>query len=243
MSRADEQSEFAPESALPDVEHQVSNGSLPATTLTQRQREIAAFIAQGLTNEEIADRLVVSAGTVANHVASMLQRLAVGSRTQIATWAVEHGLSGSQDRLLTTLERLLEVQPTTLKAAMDEVASLIAEVLGAAKVDAFLHAAADVGHGAADCLTDARLQPGGHWAIENDLHYVRDVTLGEDASRIRSGTAPQAMAAIRNPIVAVLQRAGITNRAAAVRQVAWHPDQAAQALGLPCSSLMASRAA
>jgi hypothetical protein len=43
--------------------------------------------------------------------------------------------------------------------------------------------------------------------------------------------------------VAVLQRAGITNRAAAVRQVAWHPDQAAQALGLPCSSLMASRAA
>jgi GAF domain-containing protein len=41
--------------------------------------------------------------------------------------------------LLTTLERLLEVQPTTLEAAMDQAASLIAGVLGAAKVDAFLH--------------------------------------------------------------------------------------------------------
>lgn len=83
-----------------------------------------------------------------------------------------------------------------------------------------------------------------HWAIENELHYVRDVTLGEDASRIRSGTAPQAMAAIRNLIVAVLQRAGMTNRAAGVRQFAWHPDRAAQALGLSCPSLVvASRVA
>jgi DNA-binding NarL/FixJ family response regulator len=68
----------------------------PGDHLTQRQREIAALIAQGLTNEEIADRLVVSAGTVANHVASILQRLNVGSRTRIAAWAVEHGLSGSR---------------------------------------------------------------------------------------------------------------------------------------------------
>jgi hypothetical protein len=83
-----------------------------------------------------------------------------------------------------------------------------------------------------------------HWAIENELHYVRDVTLGEDASRIRSGTAPQAMAAIRNLIVAVLHRAGMTNRAAGVRQFAWRPDRAAQALGLPCPSLVvASRVA
>jgi predicted transposase YbfD/YdcC len=79
-----------------------------------------------------------------------------------------------------------------------------------------------------------------HWAIENQLHYVRDVTLGEDASRIRSGVAPQAMAAIRNLIVAVLQREGMTNRAAGVRHFAWHPDQAAQALGLSCPSLVAA---
>ena len=35
----------------------------------------------------------------------------------------------------------------------------------------------------------------GHWGIENGLHYVRDVTMGEDASRVRKGSAPQVMAA------------------------------------------------
>jgi hypothetical protein len=80
----------------------------------------------------------------------------------------------------------------------------------------------------------------GHWAIENELHYVRDVTLGEDASRIRSGAAPQAMAAMRNLIVAVLQRDRMTNRAAGLRHFAWHLDQAAQALGLACPSLAAT---
>ena len=79
-----------------------------------------------------------------------------------------------------------------------------------------------------------------HWAIENGLHYVRDVTLGEDASRIRSGAAPQAMAAIRNLIVAVLQRDRMTNRATGLRHFAWHRDQAAQALGLACPSLVAA---
>jgi hypothetical protein len=90
--------------------------------------------------------------------------------------------------------------------------------------------------GPADLLRLSR----GHWAIENQLHYVRDVTLGEDASRVRSGVAPQAMAAMRNLIVAVLQRDGISNRAAGVRHFGWHLDQAAQALGLPCASLVAA---
>jgi DNA-binding CsgD family transcriptional regulator len=62
------------------------------TRLTSRQREIAALIAEGLTNEEIAERLVVVTGTVANHIASMLGRLGLRNRTQIATWAVERGL-------------------------------------------------------------------------------------------------------------------------------------------------------
>jgi hypothetical protein len=90
--------------------------------------------------------------------------------------------------------------------------------------------------GPADLLRLSR----GHWAIENQLHYVRDVTLGEDASRVRSGVAPQAMAAMRNLIVAVLQRDGIRNRAAGLRHFGWHLDQAAQALGLPCASLVAA---
>jgi hypothetical protein len=83
-----------------------------------------------------------------------------------------------------------------------------------------------------------------HWAIENELHYVRDVTLGEDASRIRSGTAPQAMAARRNLVVTVLHRHGLHNRAAGLRHFAWQPDHAAQVLGLSCPQPLAnSRAA
>src|SRR5437667_1711386 len=56
-----------------------------------------------------------------------------------------------------------------------------------------------------------------HWAIENQLHYVRDVTLGEDSSRIRSGASPQAMAAMRNLILGLLHRHGMANRAAGLR--------------------------
>lgn len=41
----------------------------------------------------------------------------------------------------------------------------------------------------------------GHWRIENCLHYVRDVTLGEDACRVRTGNAPQVLAALRNVVV------------------------------------------
>ena len=48
------------------------------------------------------------------------------------------------------------------------------------------------------------------------------------------------MAAMRNLLVAVLQRDGIANRAAGLRHFAWHLDQAAQALGLACPSLMAA---
>lgn len=40
-----------------------------------------------------------------------------------------------------------------------------------------------------------------HWSVENRLHYRRDVALREDASRIRSGSAPQALAALRNTML------------------------------------------
>lgn len=72
----------------------------------------------------------------------------------------------------------------------------------------------------------------GHWARENRLHYVRDVTLGEDASRIRSGAAPHAMAALRNTVLSVLRLAGARNGAAGLRAFSWQPDRAAEVLGL-----------
>jgi DNA-binding CsgD family transcriptional regulator len=60
--------------------------------LTRREQEVAILIAAGLTNAEIAERLVIVAGTVANYVERILRKLELRSRTQIAVWAVEHGL-------------------------------------------------------------------------------------------------------------------------------------------------------
>ena len=61
--------------------------------LTPRQQEVAALIASGLSNAQIAERLVLTTGTVANHVEGILGRLGFRSRTQIGVWAVERGLT------------------------------------------------------------------------------------------------------------------------------------------------------
>jgi two-component system OmpR family sensor kinase len=60
--------------------------------ITRRQREVASLIAEGLSNAEIAQRLILSEGTVANHTEAILRRLGLRSRTQVAVWAVERGL-------------------------------------------------------------------------------------------------------------------------------------------------------
>ncbi len=57
----------------------------------------------------------------------------------------------------------------------------------------------------------------GHWAIENSLHWVRDVDFDEDRSRVRARGGPQAMATLRNTAISVLRLAGHTNIAAALR--------------------------
>ena len=67
---------------------------LPASLLTERQREVAALIAEGLTNQDIADRLCVERHVVSNHVAQILWRLAATDRIQVANWAVRHRLFG-----------------------------------------------------------------------------------------------------------------------------------------------------
>ncbi|MCL4531684.1 MAG: ISAs1 family transposase [Actinobacteria bacterium] len=72
----------------------------------------------------------------------------------------------------------------------------------------------------------------GHWGIENRLHYVRDVTLGEDASQVRTGSAPQVMAALRNTTIGLLRMAGATNIAAALRRNSSHPEEALALLGI-----------
>jgi hypothetical protein len=66
----------------------------------------------------------------------------------------------------------------------------------------------------------------GHWRIENQLHYVRDVTLGEDACRVRSGAAPQLLASLRNTLLSLLNAGGYKNKAEALRFFAARPLQA-----------------
>ena len=66
----------------------------PVTTLTPRERQVAALIAEGLLNKEIAGRLMLTEGTVADHVERILRALRLRNRVQVAVWAVEQGLRG-----------------------------------------------------------------------------------------------------------------------------------------------------
>jgi DNA-binding NarL/FixJ family response regulator len=61
-------------------------------SLTVREREILALVARGLSNQEIADRLVISERTARTHVSNMLNKLQLPSRTQAALLAIREGL-------------------------------------------------------------------------------------------------------------------------------------------------------
>jgi hypothetical protein len=74
----------------------------------------------------------------------------------------------------------------------------------------------------------------GHWTIENELHYVRDETFGEDRSRIRNGSGPQVMASLRNLSISLLRLAGCTNISAALRDLSWNDKRPClRLIGIP----------
>ncbi len=77
-------SRLSPPTRLPDE-------GLPEP-LSEREKEILRLLAQGLSNREIAERLVLAEGTVKNHVTTILQKLGVRDRTQAALRAREIGL-------------------------------------------------------------------------------------------------------------------------------------------------------
>ena len=58
--------------------------------LTRREREVLALLGEGLTNRQIAERLVVAPKTAENHVASVLFKLDLTGRAQAAAYAVRH---------------------------------------------------------------------------------------------------------------------------------------------------------
>ena len=72
-----------------------------------------------------------------------------------------------------------------------------------------------------------------HWHIENRVHWVRDVTFDEDRSQVRTGSAPQVMAALRNLTTTLVRWAGHSNVAAALRRHAAHLSEAFALLGIP----------
>ena len=70
----------------------------------------------------------------------------------------------------------------------------------------------------------------GHWHIENKLHWVRDVTFGEDLHQARTGSGPEVMAILRNLAISLHRLAGATNIARALRRHGRHPNEAIMTL-------------
>jgi hypothetical protein len=66
----------------------------------------------------------------------------------------------------------------------------------------------------------------GHRGIENRLHWVRDETLGEDRCRVRTGSSPPVLAAVRNAAVHRPEGVKAASKAAATRRFAAHPHEA-----------------
>jgi predicted transposase YbfD/YdcC len=93
------------------------------------------------------------------------------------------------------IERTVTVNGKTTRQAMLYVTSLTAEQADPADLLAYVRQ---------------------HWGIEV-LHWIRDVTFGEDASRIRTGKTPRVMATLRNVVVSLLRIHDTTNIAAALR--------------------------
>lgn len=85
-----------------------------------------------------------------------------------------------------------------------------------------------------DCDAAAMLAGNrGHWGIENGLHDRRDVTLGEDAGRIRKGNAGQLMACLRNLVIFVVDRLGHESLPTAIRHYMCHYQKSVDLLSRP----------
>ncbi|MGK5532016.1 ISAs1 family transposase [Streptomyces sp. URMC 129] len=72
----------------------------------------------------------------------------------------------------------------------------------------------------------------GHWGVENSSHHIRDVTFAEDTSTVHAGTAPRAMATLRNLAIGVLKTLGAGNIAKTTRAIRDEPQRALPILGI-----------
>lgn len=92
-------SSLHPTIALKVIRELNQPSDLPPTEepLTERELETLRLIAQGLTNQEIAEQLTISERTVGKHVSNILDKLHLANRTQAALYALRHGLASLDD--------------------------------------------------------------------------------------------------------------------------------------------------
>jgi NarL family two-component system response regulator LiaR len=82
-------STLAPEATKALIQARISSPKL-GHDLSPREKEVLALIVEGLTNEAIADRLVISVNTVRKHVSACMSKLEATNRAQVAAQAVRH---------------------------------------------------------------------------------------------------------------------------------------------------------
>src|SRR5205814_818931 len=78
--------------AVGDVEGASRRWHEALTTFRRREREVVAMVAAGFTNKQIAERLFIAERTAEGHVERIRNKLGVRSRTEVATWALAHGI-------------------------------------------------------------------------------------------------------------------------------------------------------
>jgi predicted transposase YbfD/YdcC len=72
----------------------------------------------------------------------------------------------------------------------------------------------------------------GHWGIENRLHWVRDVSFGEDKCQVKKGHGPHNLAAFRNAVITLLRLSGRQEIAVSLRDFCYRPQKLLQFLGI-----------
>ena len=139
-----------------------------ARPISPREQEVAQLISEGMSNEQIAERLVLTPGTVANHIAHILTKLDMQSRVQIAVKIAKDKGRGDADTVLGLLEMLRQVDSTPARDAMQHATDVLSAAFAADKVDAFFY---DESHDMLVALGTSQT-PLGHLQHKLGLHQL-----------------------------------------------------------------------